>query len=140
MEQINGMKADAAAGRLHPMQAKKDLAARIVTDFHGAEAGVKASADWARQFQRDEAPEALETVTVSYQEVAAKSADGAAVKLDKVLARAGMADSATDAQRKLKAKAVKVEGEVKVEPVLAVTLPAEFTVRVGRLMKRVVIQ
>ena len=140
MEQINALRAEVEAGRAHPMQAKKDLAARIVTDFHGAEAAAKAGADWARQFQKDEVPEDLETVAVAYSEVAAKSGNGVAVKLDKVLARAGLADSATDAQRKLKAKAVKIAGEVKTEPTLAVTLPAEFTVRVGRLMKRVVIQ
>jgi len=140
MEQINALRAEVEAGRAHPMQAKKDLAARIVTDFHGAEAAAKAGTDWARQFQKDEVPEDLEIVAVAYSEVAAKTGNGLAVKLDKVLARAGLADSATDAQRKLKAKAVKIGGEVKTEPTLAVTLPAEFTIRVGRLMKRVVIQ
>lgn len=140
MDQINQLRTDVEGGRLHPMQAKKDLAARIVTDFHGAEAATKANADWARQFQKDEVLEDLEIVAVAYSEVSAKSGNGVAVKLDKVLARAGLADSATDAQRKLKAKAVKIEGEVKTEPTLSVTLPAEFTIRVGRLMKRVVIQ
>src|SRR5271169_5882534 len=32
----------------HPMQAKKDLARRIVWDFHTAEAGGKAGEDWAK--------------------------------------------------------------------------------------------
>src|SRR3984885_131916 len=41
----------------HPMQAKKDLASRIVADFHSAEAAAKAGEDWARQFQKDEVPE-----------------------------------------------------------------------------------
>jgi tyrosyl-tRNA synthetase len=140
MEQITALKAEVAAGRVHPMQVKKDLATSIVADFHGAEAAAQAGQDWARQFQKDEVPENLEQVAVSFSEVAAKSADGSAVKLDKLLAKAGLADSATDAQRKLKAKAVKIEGEVKIDPVLKVTLPAEFTVRVGRLMKRVTIQ
>ena len=44
----------------HPMQAKKDLAARIVTDFHSVESAVKASQDWAKQFQKDEVPEQLQ--------------------------------------------------------------------------------
>src|SRR5246500_5289149 len=38
----------------HPMQAKKDLAARIVRDFHCADAAAKAADDWAKQFQKDE--------------------------------------------------------------------------------------
>jgi tyrosyl-tRNA synthetase len=38
----------------HPMQAKKELARRIVGDFHSAEAAGKASEDWARDFQQGE--------------------------------------------------------------------------------------
>jgi len=38
----------------HPMQAKKELARRIVADFHSAEAGAKAGEDWARDFQQGE--------------------------------------------------------------------------------------
>src|SRR6184192_1039109 len=34
----------------HPMQAKKALAARIVTDFHSAAAAMSATEDWAKQF------------------------------------------------------------------------------------------
>src|SRR3982074_119835 len=41
----------------HPMEAKKELARRIVGDFHSAEAAGKAGEDWAKQFQREETPE-----------------------------------------------------------------------------------
>src|SRR6202789_3034699 len=45
----------------HPMQAKKELARRIVEDFHGAEAAGVAAEDWAklreRELQRDKLPE-----------------------------------------------------------------------------------
>src|ERR1700690_3570346 len=53
----------------HPMQAKKDLARRIVTDFHSAEAAAKATEDWAKQFQKDEVPEDIEEVVVSYADI-----------------------------------------------------------------------
>src|SRR6201997_1295646 len=36
----------------HPMQAKKDLARRIVADFHSAEAAAKAGEDWGKKFQK----------------------------------------------------------------------------------------
>ncbi|MFB3814754.1 MAG: tyrosine--tRNA ligase [Terriglobales bacterium] len=140
MDEISRMRAAVAGGSLHPMQAKKELAARIVTDFHGAGAARQAAEDWARQFQKREAPETLERVVVKYDEVAARSSDGTAIKLDKLLARAGLADSATDAQRKIKAKAVKVEDEVKSDPVLVLQVPAELTIRVGRLMKKVAVE
>src|SRR5258708_19891849 len=56
----------------HPMQAKKDLAARIVKDFHSVEAAVKASEDWAklrqRELQRDSLPD-IDEVRVNYEQV-----------------------------------------------------------------------
>src|SRR3981189_1970508 len=38
---------------VHPMAAKKELARRIVADFHSADAAAKAGEDWGKQFQRD---------------------------------------------------------------------------------------
>jgi len=43
----------------------------------------------------------------------------------------------SDGLRKIRQKAVRVDGEVKTEPVLKVKLPAELTLRVGRLLKKV---
>jgi tyrosyl-tRNA synthetase len=140
MPEIQKLRADVAANRAHPMELKKTLAARMVSDFHGAAAAQQAAADWARQFQKDEAPENLEQVSVSFQDVAAKAIDGHAVKLDRVLARAGLAESATDALRKIKAHAVKIDGQLAADPILPLRLPAEFVVRVGRRMKKIVIQ
>jgi tyrosyl-tRNA synthetase len=140
MAEIHQLRAEVTAARAHPMEVKKALAARIVTDFHGGAAARQAAEDWARQFQKDETPERLECVIVNFQDVAAKASQGYAVRLDKVLARAGLAESATDAMRKMKARAVKIDGELKCEPVLPIRLPVEFVARVGRLMKKVAIQ
>ncbi len=140
--EIERMKRDVAAGQAHPMKLKKELAQRIVADFHGPEAGVRAADDWAKQFQRDEVPAEIEEVSLSYDDVAASLKLGGgtgAVKLDRLLARAGLAESISDAGRKIKVKAVRVEGEVKVEPILHIQAPAKLTIRVGRLIKRVTI-
>jgi tyrosyl-tRNA synthetase len=139
-QEIERLKSDAAAGRAHPMQLKKDLARKIVTDFHSTEAAQRAEEDWAKQFQRDEVPEDIEQVKVSYDDVAAGGNHADAVRLDKLLARAGLASSVSDGLRKIKQNAVRIDNEVKSEPVFKVKLPAEFTVRVGRLLKKVTIQ
>lgn len=123
----------------HPMDAKKDLARWIVIDFHSAEAAKQAAEDWAKQFQKDEAPESVEKVEVAYPEVAAAGRDGHAVKLDKLLARCGLAESVSDASRKIKQKAVRVNGDVKTELILPVQLPTELLVRVGRSIRKVAI-
>jgi tyrosyl-tRNA synthetase len=139
MAGIEAMQQQVKSGQAHPMKIKQGLATKIAADFHGEAAAQKAQQDWSKQFQKGEVPEDVETVSVKYDEVAAKAGDEKAVKLDKLLARCGLADSATDGQRKLKQNAVRVNGDVRTEPVLPVTLPAELTLRVGRLLKRVTI-
>jgi len=111
----------------HPMQAKKDLAARVVKDFHSAEAATQAAEDWAKQFQKGGVPEEIEQVDVAE----------ASMRIDKLLARIGLADSGTDAVRKLKQGAVKVNGAAVSDPTAKIDLVSEVVVQVGRKIKRV---
>jgi tyrosyl-tRNA synthetase len=62
------------------------------------------------------------------------------VRLDKLLARTGLATSVTDGLRKLKQNAVKVDGELKTELVVAVKMGAEFTLRAGKKMVKVSVE
>jgi tyrosyl-tRNA synthetase len=137
----------------HPMQAKKELARRIVGDFHSAEAGVKAGEDWARQFQKDEVPEDVEEVYVKLNEVwsivssthePVADGRGCPVKLDKLLVRAGFASSRSEAARQIKENSVRIDGERKTdfEILLDITLvlgKCVLMIRVGRQIKRVVV-
>lgn len=124
LPEIEKMKREA-----HPMEAKKDLARRIVTDFHSPEAAAKAAGDWAKQFQKNEIPEDVEEVTVEVTEEK--------VRLDKLLAQVGLADSVSDAARKLKQKAVRVNGELKTDPVTYLDIAQQVTLQVGRKIKKV---
>ncbi len=140
VEEIAEMKASVSAGRGHPMALKKALGRRIVADFHSQEAALRAAEEWEAIFQRDQVPETIEHIVVRYPDVAAKSnASDGVVKLDKLLARAGLANSVSDALRKIKQNAVRINNEVKSEPIVHVKVPAEFTLRVGRLLRRVTI-
>jgi tyrosyl-tRNA synthetase len=148
---IEKMKRDVGAGVAHPMALKKELARRIVADFHTAEAATKAGEDWAKQFQKDEVPEDMEEVSIPLKDVLAASEldgdkfdamrealeHGVRIKLDKLLARAGLADSVSDAVRKIKQRAVKIDGELKTEPVIFWTVKKSMTVKVGRKIKKV---
>jgi len=111
----------------HPMDAKKDLARRIVTDFHSADAADKAKQDWAKQFQNNEVPDDVEEVTIEENKM----------RLDKLLARVGLADSVSDAVRKVKQKAVKVNGEVSADPAAQVDIHPSITIQAGRKIKKV---
>ncbi len=146
MDQIAGMKADAASGKSHPMALKKELARAIVADFHSAEAAAKAGEDWARQFQKGGTPEDVEDVQVPLVDVMASSGAGFSeelegkrrIRLDKLLERAGLADSVADASRKIRQNAVRVDGELKTEPVIfRDTSKESMVVRAGRRIKKV---
>jgi tyrosyl-tRNA synthetase len=113
----------------HPMEAKKELARRIVADFHSADAATRAVEDWARQFQKDEVPEDVEEATIETPENR--------LRIDKLLARVGLAASVTDAGRMIKQGAVRVNGEVVNDPTKIVDIAARPTLQVGRKIKRV---
>ena len=138
--EITAMQSDVERGTLHPMEAKKQLARTIVGGYYPAEAVREADEGWARQFQRDEQPEHLEEFPVSAEAVG-WSAANPQVRLDKLLVQLGLAESATDAIRKLKQGSVRLEGEPVSVPHLALaTLPARLVVRVGKRFRAAVIQ
>jgi tyrosyl-tRNA synthetase len=126
----------------HPMQAKKDLARRIVADFHSAELAAKASEDWAKQFQKDEVPASIEVVEVKLDDVKSErvlvAGDQWQIRLDKLLFKAGFAASVNEARRKLEQGSVRINGAVHKEfwsSVVPNGTPID--VRVGRALKQV---
>jgi tyrosyl-tRNA synthetase len=113
--QIDAMQAEVAAGNLHPMQAKKNLAHSITADFHSPAAADHAAESWATQFQQrgiaDDAPE-VEVSQSAEGLVASRSEDLKPVfRLPKLLVLAGLATSAGEANRKLAENAVSINGQ-----------------------------
>jgi len=137
------MKADAASGKQHPMQLKKALARRIVQDFHGEQAAKAADENWAKQFQKDEVPEDVETVSVKIEDITQQMDSSVfqqhpPIRVDRMLHKVGLADSVADGRRKLKERAVRIDGQVETEAAInGRPLPVELMVRVGRKFKRV---
>jgi tyrosyl-tRNA synthetase len=127
MAEIARMKQRAAAGQLHPKQAKMDLARRIVTDFHSASDAGRAAAEWERVVSQGQIPADIQTVKL----------DGSVLRIDKVLAKVGLAPSIAEAARKIKAGAVEVDG-VKVAGFTSLEPPGEYVIRLGRNWRRVI--
>jgi tyrosyl-tRNA synthetase len=113
----------------HPMQAKKELARRIVADFHSEDAAVKAGEDWAKQFQKNEVPEGIEETAIE--------APQNQLRIDKLLARTGLAGSVSDGGRMVKQGAVRVNGAVINDPTEVLDISAGVTLQVGRRIKKV---
>jgi tyrosyl-tRNA synthetase len=128
---------------VHPMQAKKDLARRIVADFHSGEAAAKAGEDWAKQFQKSEVPQDVEEIFVPLDEVGGTVySDGSVLaRADRLLVRCGLAPSTTDAGRKLKQGSVRVNDHVLLEPFVTHPGPSpiRFVLRVGKQLKIAVV-
>ena len=157
VEQIAAMKADAASGKAHPMALKKELARGIVADFHSVEAAAKAAEDWARQFQQDQVPEDLPEVKIliakvriadvapdsneggNAQDVTSNLSDIEVLRADKLIREAGFVVSTTEGSRRVKEKAVHINGHV-IESLAIRVCPQEpLVVRVGKKVKRVLL-
>jgi tyrosyl-tRNA synthetase len=110
----------------HPMDAKKGLARQIVSDFHGATAGVEAQERWIRRFSersQEQAPE-----------VAVPATEGE-VPLARLLVERGLAASRKEAERLLGQGAVSLDGQKAVDPAMRLALRSgqALLVKVGKL-------
>ena len=87
-------------GELHPKQAKVDLATRIIADFHSREEAAAAAAEFERVHVRHEVPDDVPEVRAEEGET-----------LSRILVKCRLAASGSDATRKIKQGAVKIDGE-----------------------------
>ncbi len=97
--EIAGLKKSVSDGGTHPLEMKKDLARRIISDFHGAPAAEQAQKNWEAQFQKKGIPDEVRTETLSHF---------VPVKLTTFLATYGLASSKTEVSRKIKEGAVSI--------------------------------
>jgi len=88
---------------MHPMEAKKQLAARIVARFHGDDAGKSARDGFEKQFAKKEVPDDIPEATIAVE-------DGS-LWLVKALSQAGLTQSNGEGMRLVKQGAVSVDGE-----------------------------
>jgi tyrosyl-tRNA synthetase len=142
--EVDALRDEVAAGKLHPMEVKKRLARAITAGFHGEAAAVSADENWARMFQQKETAEDLEEVPIAFIDVATSvdaSRNGAVqIRLPKLLVRMGLASSGAEANRKIAEGAVKLDGDLaNSSPVLIEGLPARLVVRLGKRAKVAVI-
>jgi tyrosyl-tRNA synthetase len=132
--EVEALKAAVESGAEHPMDVKKRLARTIVAGFHSHEAAERADENWAKQFQRDETPEDLDEVAVAAAD-AGWTPESGAIRLDKLLVRLGLAESAADATRKVKQGAVRLDGEAVSGTHAGVKVPGRVVVRAGKRAK-----
>ena len=130
--EIAALREKVARGELHPMNdVKKALGRMIVTDFHSAAEARRAQEVFERVVQQKEVPEGIteiempEGVTVDN-----------GVRVDRLIARAGLAESNSDGARKIKAGAVHINGERITELVYSGSVH-DLLIQVGKNWRRV---
>ena len=131
---ITKMRLGVEAGNQDPMALKMTLAETIVANFHTDAAAVAAAKnEFDRVVRQKQMPTDVETVPLPDD---VRGAEG--VKVDKLLARIGLADSVTDAARKRKVGAVIING-VRLGPndVIYKLLPGIHAINVGKGWKQV---
>ena len=123
--QIEELKTRVEDGRLHPMQAKSDLAFRIVTDFHSEAQAEEAREHFQRVFQERKDPETMMEFKVS----------GGPRSLVDVMTQAGMAESKAQARRLIQQGGVSIDGTKISDPALMLSLESAsgIVLRVGKL-------
>ena len=122
---VAGLRADVEAAALHPKQAKADLAALIVTDFHGPAAARDAAAEFERRFAHGALPAEIPERRVDVP------ADG--LRLTRILVDCGFAPSAAAAGRLIRQGSVRVDGGRTDDPWLAIPSGAPpFVLQVGK--------
>ncbi len=87
--EVDALKAEVAAGKLHPMEVKKRLARTITAGFHSESEAKSADENWARMFQQKGESEDLEEVSVAYADVAGPEPNQ--IRLPKLLVQLGLA-------------------------------------------------
>ena len=100
--EVDNMKSAAAAGDLHPRQAKVDLARRIVTDFHSAQAARAAAEEFERRFVDKALPTDIPERAVSVP-------DGGE-RLTRLMTECGLAQSGVAAVRLIEQGSVRIDG------------------------------
>jgi tyrosyl-tRNA synthetase len=91
-------------GRLHPKVAKMTLAMEIVSFYHGAPAGLKATANWQKQFSEKQDPDNIPEVLIK------ADAPTNETGLLRLLVAVGFCKSNNEARQKV------IEGAVSIGP------------------------
>jgi len=114
------------------MDAKIELGRRIVTDFHSSAEAAAAAETFDRVVRQKQVPPDIPVLAMPE----GVTKDGL-VRVDKLLAKAGLAESVSDAVRKIKAGAVEINGQ-KVKDLALRNSDSEWIVQVGKNWRKIV--
>jgi len=124
--EVDALRRAMSAGERHPMDIKFELARTVTADFHDIDAATAAEAHFRQLHQRREIPDEVPEVELA--------SEAQPIPLAKLLVRAGLAETNSDARRLLQQGGVKVNGEVIRDPHALIVSSAgpAYLVQVGK--------
>ncbi len=102
-DELNSLKQGIKSGAVHPMEAKKKLASEIVERFYSADDAEKAKKNFEKVFSSRQMPEDIEIFDVQWE--------GEQMWVPKILAKAGVVKSNSEARRLIQQGAVELDGK-----------------------------
>ncbi|MDA8100634.1 MAG: tyrosine--tRNA ligase [Nitrospiraceae bacterium] len=121
---LEQMKKDIASGALHPMEAKKRLAAELTDRFCGAGEGEKARLEFEKVFSKKDLPDEIPVAEIAWE--------GDMMKLVKIMALAKVASSNSEAKRLIQQGGVEVDQQPVKDVDAAYPAAGSFILRVGK--------
>lgn len=119
----------AALKTREPMSVKKELAGRIVADFHSAADARQAEEDFTREVQQGEAP----------SDIRVEDCSSGDIRLPQFILGTGMSGTRSEAERLLKAGAVEIDG-VRHTNMVFRAVPGNHVMRVGKKWLRITVK
>ena len=113
-----------------PMRVKKELAARIVADFHSAADAGQAEEDFVREVQQGAEPANIPLYP---------GGSPRDIRLPQFILNSGMSGTRSEAERLLKAGAVEING-VRQKDMVFPAKPGTYTLRVGKKWLRFIVK
>jgi tyrosyl-tRNA synthetase len=149
--EVDGLRAQVAAGSVHPMDVKKRLARTITADFHGQNAAQSADENWARMFQQKRESEDLEEVLLRADDLISVTSQKIfpgegpistpvyQIRIERLITACGLASSNAEANRKVLEKSVRINSDIFQGLFIQIRVPTRMVVRLGKRAKVAVI-
>ena len=127
--EINEIRKETKKG-LNPMDAKKMLAAEIVTRFHGEEKSLHAEKEFTNRFSKGNDPAEIKLIKLSMQASSISILD---LLSSEELGEHKLCKSKSEAKRMIAQGAVKIDGNKILDDAIFIQNPSENTYQVGKL-------
>ncbi|GIX36761.1 MAG: tyrosine--tRNA ligase [Lysobacteraceae bacterium] len=124
LAELERMRREVAAGRLHPRDAKLRLARELATRFRGSAEAERAIQGWQAAVRGEGSVDALPVEEVRLS--------GPSIRLAPLLVQVGLAASNSEVHRKVREGAVRIDGEVVADPQTVLEAGFEGLLQIGK--------